>query len=51
MIKRLVDYQWSSNKDYAYASQSKNKPVWLNTDFIFSNFETKDPHSSYRRNT
>ncbi len=42
---RLADYTWSSYNAYAY---KKKKPDWLKTDFILSQFDSKDKHRSYR---
>jgi REP-associated tyrosine transposase len=45
MVKRLVDYKWSSYPAYAYG---KSHPKWLNLDIILSQFNSKDLHRYYR---
>ena len=45
MVKRLVDYKWSSYPAYAYG---KSNPKWLNLDIILSQFNSKDRHRDYR---
>jgi len=45
MVKRLVDYKWSSYPAYAYG---KSHPKWLNLDIILSQFNSKDHHKYYR---
>ena len=48
MVKRLVDYKWSSYKAYAYGKRHLN---WLNTNVILTQFiNIKDPHRAYREN-
>lgn len=37
LVKRLIDYPWSSYAAYAY---ERNHPDWLNTDLILSRFGT-----------
>jgi len=46
MIKRLVDYKWSSYPAYAYG---KPHPKWLNLNVILSQFHSKDRHRYYRK--
>ncbi len=46
MVKRLVDYKWSSYPAYAY---SKSHPKWLNLNVILSQFRSKDRHMYYRK--
>jgi putative transposase len=47
MVKRLIDYRWSSYPVYAYG---KKGPEWLRTDLILSFFAGKDKgkHQAYR---
>ena len=45
MVKRLVNYQWSSYKAYGYG---KSHPNWLKTDLILKQVEGKDKHKGYR---
>ena len=45
MVKRLVDYKWSSYPAYAYG---KSHSKWLNLDIILSQFNSKDHHKYYR---
>ena len=45
MVKRLIDYRWSSYPVYAYG---KKGPEWLKTDLILSYFRGGDSHNSYR---
>ena len=48
MLNRLVSYQWSSYRAYAYG---ENKPKWLNTDIILTQFiNVEDKHRAYREN-
>jgi len=48
MVKRLVDYKWSSYKAYAYGKRHQD---WLNTNVILTQFiNIKDPHRAYREN-
>ena len=45
LVKRLVDYRWSSYRTYAYkASHTK----WLNKDLIFSQCNGEDSYKAYR---
>jgi len=46
MVKRLMDYKWSSYRAYAYG---KKAPLWLKTRIILSQFGKKDPQLAYRR--
>jgi putative transposase len=45
IVRRLVDYPWSSYKVYAYG---KSHPDWLRTSLIFSQFSQKDKYKAYR---
>ena len=45
IVKRLVDYSWSSYPAYAYG---KAHPKWLNLDVILSQFRVKERHRLYR---
>jgi putative transposase len=45
MVKRLIEYRWSSYPAYAYG---KKVPQWLKTDLILSCFEGRDRHKAYR---
>ena len=46
MVKRLVDYRWSSYPAYAYG---KNHPPWLNTERILSQLvNAADRNQTYR---
>lgn len=45
IVRRLVDYPWSSYPIYAYGKKS---PEWLCTGPIFSCVETKEKHKAYR---
>ena len=45
IVKRLVDYTWSSYPIYAYG---KEHPKWLNLDVILSQFGTKERHRLFR---
>ncbi len=46
IVRRLVDYPWSSYLAYAYGKKS---PEWLLTRPILSLFNTKDKHMAYRK--
>ena len=46
IIRRLVDYPWSSYPIYAYGKKS---PEWLLTTPILSLLDTKDKHIAYRK--
>ena len=45
VVKRLIDYKWSSYPIYAYG---KKVPDWLSTDLIWSYFKGADKHKQYR---
>ena len=45
MVRRLIEYRWSSYPVYAYG---KKGPPWLKTDLILSHFEGRDKHKGYR---
>jgi len=45
IVKRLVDYPWSSYKIYAYG---KKTPKWVKTNTIFCFFEVEEKHRAYR---
>jgi len=46
MVRRIVDYKWSSYRAYAYGKSHQN---WLNTNVILSQFaNVKDKHPAYR---
>ena len=45
LVRRLVDYRWSSYPVYAYG---KKGPEWLQTDLILSFFEGGNKHQGYR---
>ena len=45
VVKRLIDYRWSSYPAYAYG---KKRPEWLKTDLILSYIGGKDGHRVYR---
>jgi chromosomal replication initiation ATPase DnaA len=46
MVRRLIDYKWSSYRAYAYGKSHQN---WLNTDVILSQFiNVKDQRQAYR---
>lgn len=45
IVRRLVDYPWSSYPIYAYGKKS---PEWLRTAPIHSLLDTKDRHKAYR---
>ena len=46
MVKRLIDYGWSSYPVYAYGRKGPN---WLKTDLILAHFQGEDPQGAYRR--
>jgi len=46
MVKRLIDYKWSSYHCYAYGEK---KDDWLKTDFLLNLFTTKDKNMAYRK--
>lgn len=45
MVKRLIDYKWSSYPIYAYG---RSGPECLKTDLILSHFSGRDPQGAYR---
>jgi hypothetical protein len=45
IVKRLVDYRWSSYLAYGYG---KYKPDWLSTKMILSQFMHENKHKQYR---
>jgi hypothetical protein len=45
IVRRLIDYKWSSYPIYAYA---KKAPTWLSTKVIWSYFKGADKHKQYR---
>lgn len=45
IVRRLIDYKWSSYPIYAYA---KKAPTWLSTKVIWSYFKGVDKHKQYR---
>jgi len=46
IVKRLVDYKWSSYPIYAYGGKG---PSFLNTDLVLSYFKGDDECEAYRR--
>ncbi len=46
IVRRLVDYPWSSYPVYAYGKKS---PEWLRTAPILSLLDTNDKHKAYRK--
>lgn len=45
IVRRLIDYKWSSYPVYAYG---KKGPAWLSTKLILSYFKGTDKHKQYR---
>ena len=45
MVKRLIDYRWSSYRAYAY---NRRHAKWLNKDLILSQIHGADRHQQYR---
>ena len=45
IVRRLVDYRWSSYKVYGYG---KSHPDWLRTNLLWSQFSQKDKNRAYR---
>jgi len=45
IVRRLIDYKWSSYPVYAYA---KKGPDWLSTQVIWSYFKGSDKRKQYR---
>ena len=46
VVKRLIEYRWSSYPVYAYG---KKGPEWLKTDLILSYLGERDGHKAYRK--
>jgi len=46
MVKRLIDYQWSSYPAYAYR---RTAPEWLKMDMVLSVFSGPNPRKAYRK--
>ena len=46
IIKRLIDYKWSSYPVYAYGKKGTD---WLSTGLILSYFKGSDKHNQYRQ--
>lgn len=46
MVKRLIDYRWSSYPAYAYGKKGAD---WLKTDLILSYFGGRGGHKAYRK--
>ena len=46
LVKRLIQYRWSSYPVYGYG---KDHPKWLQTKLILSQSNAKDCHLAYRR--
>ena len=46
MVKRLIDYRWSSYRAYAY---NRRHAKWLNKDLILSQIHGPDKHQQYRQ--
>ena len=45
IVKRLIDYRWSSYPAYAY---NRSHPDWLDKDLILSQIHGEDKHRQYR---
>lgn len=45
IVKRLVDYRWSSYRSYGYGEMA---PKWLSDKVIMSQFKGQDRHKAYR---
>jgi len=45
LVKRLIDYRWSSYSAYAY---NRRHPKWLKKDLILSQIYGEDKHRQYR---
>lgn len=45
MVRRLIDYRWSS---YPVCAYGRKGPPWLKTDLILSFFTGRDKHRGYR---
>ena len=48
IVRRLIDYRWSSYPAYAY---NRRHPNWLNKDLILSQIQGEDKHRQYREST
>ena len=46
IVKRLIDYKWSSYPVYAY---NRKYPEWLKTDTVLSQLGTDNPQLAYRK--
>jgi hypothetical protein len=46
MVKRLIDYRWSSYRAYAY---NRRHVKWLNKDLILSQIHRADKYQQYRQ--
>ena len=46
MVRRLVDYRWSSYPAYAYG---RKKPDWLKTEVLLGFYFRKNRHAEYRK--
>ena len=45
MVRRLIDYRWSSYPAYAY---NRRLPKWLDKDLIFNQIHGENKHRQYR---
>jgi len=45
IVRRLIDYRWSSYPVYAYG---RKRPAWLSTQRILSYFKAPEKHRQYR---
>jgi hypothetical protein len=45
IVKRLIDYRWSSYPAYAY---NRRHPKWLDKDLILSQIHGENKHRQYR---
>ena len=45
MVKRLINYRWSSYPAYAY---NRRHPKWLNMELILSQLQSENKHQQYR---
>ena len=48
IVKRLIDYRWSSYPAYAY---NRRHPNWLDKDLILSQIHGENKHRQYRENS
>ena len=48
IVRRLIDYRWSSYPAYVY---NRRHPNWLNKDLILSQIQGEDKHRQYREST